>query len=121
MAHLLLMLNTTLNDCQISYSAKIDNGFRIYHSIGIVLGEVTAGEKFTLYQNTTVGMNHWIAENGQKFPTFGDNITLHPGSLVAGPIHIGNNARIGANAVVLKDVGTGITVVGPKSAFLESK
>ncbi|MDN5372950.1 MAG: serine O-acetyltransferase [Carnobacterium sp.] len=117
-AHLFSMLNTTLNGCQISYDAKIGVGFKIYHSVGIVLGNTIAGNEFTLYQNVTVGMNHRVNDNGQDTPIFGDNVSIYSGAVVVGPITIGNHVRIGANTVVLKDVPNHTTVIGTKPTYI---
>lgn len=56
------------------------------------------GKNFMFHQNCTIGYNH-----GEK-PTIGDNVSVYAGAVIAGDIKIGNNVKIGANCVVLKDV-----------------
>lgn len=118
-AHLLSILNTFLNGIEIAYTANIGPGFIIYHPVGVVLGRVTAGKEFSVYQNSTAGMNHKTAEDGQQFPIFGDGVTLYSGAVVAGPITVGDNARIGANVAVFEDISDNTTVVNERPTFIK--
>lgn len=96
----------------ISPAARIGPGFRIAHSVGIVIGhDVVAGENFEVFSNVTLGGRDRVS-NGRTMPTFGDNVTVFAGAAVLGPINIGDNVSIGANAVVIKDVPSNVAVAG---------
>lgn len=97
---------------EISQAADIGPGFRIAHSVGIVLGpKVKAGSNFELFQNVTVGGRDREI-NGRIKPSIGDNVTIFTGAVVLGPIEIGDNVSVGANAVVTKDVISNVVVAG---------
>lgn len=85
---------------EIGLNAKISNGFHIAHLNGIVVGDkAIIGENFTIYQQVTIGQKDGL------YPVIKDNVILYPGSKVIGDIVIGSGAKIGANALVLKNVG----------------
>jgi len=87
----------------IGNSAKIGPGFLIIHYGGIfIAGDVVAGSDLTITHDITLGFSR--AKNIQGFPTLGSNVYIAPGAKLAGSISIGNNVRIGANAVVEKNV-----------------
>jgi serine O-acetyltransferase len=87
----------------ISADAEIGPGFQIIHYGGIfVASDVVAGSGLTITHDVTFGFSR--ARNIQGFPTLGNNVFIAPGAKLAGRIHIGNNVKIGANAVVEKDV-----------------
>ena len=87
--------------------ADIGGGLYIAHPVGTVISASKIGENCTVIANVTIGMrNEWA------FPTIGDHVFIGAGARVLGGISIGNNARIGANAVVIDDVPDGATVVG---------
>lgn len=111
-AVILMNLNTFLNSCQISYKAKIDEGFMIYHPVGIVIGDITAGKELRIFQNVTVGSNTRISEEGNRYPVLGNNVILYSGCVVAGPINIGNHVKVGANTVIQKNVSENSIVIG---------
>jgi serine acetyltransferase len=80
------------------------------HPVGIVIKRDTIlGENVTIRQNTTIGMRHRPDESGC---TIEDNVDIGANVLILGPVNIGNGARIGAGAIVLKDVPEGRTIVG---------
>lgn len=107
-------LNIILNNCEISYNAEIGLGFKIYHAFGIVIGDAKIGEKFAVFQNTTVGKN----VNHSQYPIIGDNVTMYTGSVIVGAIVIGDNVSVGANTVVTKDVPGNSSLIGAKAQYI---
>ncbi|MFI3241617.1 MAG: serine O-acetyltransferase EpsC [Alphaproteobacteria bacterium] len=96
---------------EIHPAAKIGNNFFIDHGFGVVIGETTEiGNNVTLYQNVTLGGTG--KDVGKRHPSIGDNVIIGSGAQVLGPVNIGKNAKIGSNAVVLKDVPSFATAVG---------
>ena len=91
--------------------ATIGPGLFIDHATGVVVGETTEiGEDVTLYQGVTLGGTS--LERGKRHPTVGDRVTIGAGAKVLGPITIGHDSRVGANAVVVRDVPPDSVVVG---------
>ena len=83
--------------------AQIGPGFQINHYGGIfIAGDVIAGEFFTITHDITLGYSR--AKTKQGFPVIGNNVYIAPGAKLAGRITIGNNVKIGANAVVERDI-----------------
>jgi serine O-acetyltransferase len=83
--------------------ARIGPGFQINHYGGIfIAGDVVAGECFTITHDITLGYSR--AKTKQGFPVIGNNVYIAPGAKLAGRIRIGNNVKIGANAVVERDI-----------------
>lgn len=96
---------------EIHPGAKIGKGFFIDHGMGVVIGETTEiGDNVTLYQGVTLGGTG--KDKGKRHPTIKNNVVIGSGAKVLGPITIGENSKIGAGAVVLKDVEKDTTVVG---------
>lgn len=92
---------------EIAVSQDIGGGLYIAHPIGTVISVEKMGSNCTIIASVTIGMrNEWA------FPTIGDGVFIGAGARVLGGIHVGDNAVIGANAVVIKDVPDGATVVG---------
>jgi serine O-acetyltransferase len=96
---------------EIHPGATIGEGFFIDHGAGIVIGETTEiGNNVTLYQGVTLGgTGH---EKGKRHPTLGDNVVVGNGARILGSFTVGENSRIGAGAVVLREVPPEATVVG---------
>ncbi|WP_274054937.1 serine O-acetyltransferase [Thalassomonas haliotis] len=100
-----------LTGVEIHPGATLGKRFFIDHGMGIVIGETAEiGDDCTLYHGVTLGGTSWNA--GKRHPTLGNNVVIGAGAKVLGPLNIGENARIGSNAVVVKDVPEGATVVG---------
>jgi serine O-acetyltransferase len=96
---------------EIHPGARIGPGFFIDHGMGTVIGETAeVGEDVTLYHNVTLGGVSLKKE--KRHPTLDDNVVVGAGAQVLGPIHVGAHARIGANAVVVKDVPSDSVVTG---------
>lgn len=91
--------------------ATIGRRFFIDHGLGVVIGETTEiGDDVTLYQGVTLGGRKM--KPGKRHPTLGNNVIVGAGAKILGPFRVGDNARIGSNAVVLDEVPDGATVVG---------
>lgn len=100
-------INSGLCGCVIGRGAEFGPGFVIVHANGIVInGAVRGGANVILEHQVTIG-----AEK-RAFPTLGDNVFIGAGAKILGGVHIGDCARIGANAVVLHDVPAYATAVG---------
>ncbi|MBN8485847.1 MAG: serine acetyltransferase [Sphingomonadales bacterium] len=93
--------------------AKIGRNFFIDHGF-VVIGETAEiGDDVTMYQGSTLGgTNPTNGVGGKRHPTIGDGVIVSLGAAILGPIHVGAGARVGANAVVTKDVPEGATMVG---------
>ena len=96
---------------EIHPGATIGKGFFIDHGMGVVIGETTIiGDDCTLYQGVTLGGTG--KDRGKRHPTLGSNVMVGAGAKVLGPVKIGDNAKIAAGAVVLKEVPANATAVG---------
>ena len=96
---------------EIHPGAKIGKRLVIDHGMGIVIGETAEiGDDCLLYQGVTLGGTG--KDLGKRHPTLGNNVMVGAGAKVLGPFRVGNNARIAANAVVLREVPDNATVVG---------
>ena len=96
---------------EIHPGATIGRRFFIDHGMGVVLGETAEiGDDVMMYHDVTLGGRS--LERTKRHPTIGDGVVLGAGSRVLGPVTIGAGARIGANAVVVRDVPPGAVVVG---------
>ncbi|MBS0482782.1 MAG: serine acetyltransferase [Proteobacteria bacterium] len=93
--------------------ARIGRNFFIDHGF-VVIGETAdIGDNVTMYQGSTLGgTNPTNGVGGKRHPTIGDDVIVSLGAAILGPISVGAGARIGANAVVTKDVPEGATMVG---------
>ncbi|MEA4893563.1 MAG: serine O-acetyltransferase EpsC [Peptococcaceae bacterium] len=111
LARFVSQLSRFITGIEIHPGAKVGRGLFIDHGMGIVIGETAEiGDDCTIYHNVTLGgTGH---DTGKRHPTLGNNVLVAAGAKVLGPIYIGDNARIGANAVVLKNVEENATVVG---------
>ena len=100
-----------LTGVEIHPGAKIGTGFFIDHGMGVVIGETSEiGDFVTLFQGVTLGGTG--KERGKRHPTLGNHVVVGAGAKVLGGIRIGDNVKIGANAVVLRSVPANSTVVG---------
>jgi serine O-acetyltransferase len=96
---------------EIHPGARIGRRFFVDHGMGVVIGETAEiGDDVTLYQGVTLG--GVSLDPGKRHPTLGDNVVVGAGAAVLGPFTVGDGARIGSNAVVVKEVPPGVTVVG---------
>ena len=96
---------------EIHPGAEIGENFFIDHGNGVIIGETAVvGNNVTLYQGVTLGGTG--KEHGKRHPTIGDNVMISAGAKIIGSFRIGENSKIGAGSVVLKEVPPGSTVVG---------
>jgi serine O-acetyltransferase len=107
LSFLVYRLNVHIGHVVIGRGADFGPGFVILHSLGIVVNtEVRAGKNLVIEHGVTIG-----AEKG-KSPVLGDNVFIGAGAKIIGGVRIGNDVKIGANAVVTKDLPDGATAVG---------
>ena len=107
---LIWRFNVLFTGAYLSPNARIGPGLRLPHPIGIVIGDgARIGSNVTIYQNVTLGVSDPVT---MLYPTVGNDVAIYCGAVLLGDIRIGDNAVIGANAVVLKDVPDGMTAVG---------
>lgn len=96
---------------EIHPGATIGKGLVIDHGMGVVIGETAeVGDNVLLYHGVTLGGTG--KDKGKRHPTIGNNVIIGCGAKVLGPINVGDNAKIGANAVVVKPVPSSATAVG---------
>lgn len=116
-AKIIYHLMQILLGCTIPYSALLEEGVNIAHFHGIVIHQNSKiGAKTIIYQNVCIG-----GRNGSGGAIIGQNCILGAGSCVLGNIKIGNNVKIGANAVVLKDIPDNCTAVGVPAQIVNTK
>jgi serine O-acetyltransferase len=105
---------------EIHPGATIGRRFFIDHGMGVVIGETSViGDDCTLYHGVTLGGTSW--NKGKRHPTLSDKVVIGAGAKVLGPITLGEGARIGSNAVVVKDVPKGATAVGIPARILDEE
>jgi serine O-acetyltransferase len=119
-ARILTQLTRFLTGIEIHPGATIGRRFFIDHGMGVVIGETAElGDDVMVYHGVTLGGRS--LKQGKRHPTIGDRVTIGAGAKVLGPLHIGDDSAIGANAVVTRDmpaesIATGIpAVVRPRT------
>jgi serine O-acetyltransferase len=110
------LLNKWLNSCVIGAGAQFEEGLILMHPVGIVINSKVRGGKNVIIESGVV-----IGDEKGQAPQLGDNIFIGAGAKIIGEITIGNNVKVGANAVVTKDVRDSVTVVGIPAKELERK
>jgi len=119
-ARLVSQLARWFTGIEIHPGARIGRRFFIDHGMGVVIGETAEiGDDVTLYHGVTLGGTAWQKE--KRHPTLGNNVVVGAGAKILGPVYIGDNARVGSNSVVVKDVPAGVTVVGIPGRALQPK
>jgi serine O-acetyltransferase len=118
LARVLSNVARLITGIEIHPGAQIGRRFFIDHGMGVVIGETAViGDDCTLYHGVTLGGTSW--QKGKRHPTLGRDVVVGAGAKVLGPIEIGDGARIGSNAVVVKAVPPGATVVGVPGKLVE--
>lgn len=111
-ARLLAMLARWLTGIEIHPGARLGRGVFIDHGMGVVIGETTEiGDHCTIYQGVTLGGTS-LVKGSKRHPTLQSRVVVGAGAKVLGPFTVGEGARIGSNAVVVKAVPAGATVIG---------
>lgn len=115
MASLRHLVWSVLTQSDISPKAKLGEGLKLPHPNGVIIHEdAVVGNDCMIMQQVTIGM---IGEG--EVPILGDRVYVGAGAKIIGKVRVGDGARIGANAVVTRDVATGFTAVGvPARAFM---
>ena len=109
-----------LTGIEIHPGATIGRRFFIDHGMGVVIGETALiGDDCTLYHGVTLGGTSW--NKGKRHPTLSDGVVVGAGAKILGPVTIGRGAKIGSNAVVVKDVPDGATAVGIPARILDDE
>jgi serine O-acetyltransferase len=120
LARLVANLARWITGIEIHPAAEVGRRFFIDHGMGVVIGETAViGDDCTLYHGVTLGGTSW--EKGKRHPTLGRDVVVGAGAKVLGPIEIGDGARIGSNAVVVRSVPPGVTVVGVPGRLVQRK
>lgn len=105
---------------EIHPAAIIGRRFFIDHGHGVVIGETAIiGDDVTLYHGVTLGGTSW--DGGQRHPTLEDNVVVGAGAKILGPITISEHARVGSNAVVVRNVARDTTVIGIPARIVSRK
>jgi serine O-acetyltransferase len=107
-----------LTGIEIHPGAAIGRRVFIDHGMGVVVGETAViGDDCTLYHGVTLGGTSW--KKGKRHPTLENGVVIGAGAKVLGPITVGKEAKIGSNAVVVKDVPAGATAIGIPARILD--
>jgi serine O-acetyltransferase len=110
-----------LTGIEIHPGAKVGNRVFFDHAMGVVVGETAEiGDGCTIYQGVTLGGTS-LYKGAKRHPTLGKNVVVSAGAKVLGGFEVGDGAKIGSNAVVIKPVPAGATAVGIPARILESK
>jgi len=119
LARFLSHLTRWLTGIEIHPGATIGRCVFIDHGMGVVIGETAViGDGCTLYHGVTLGGTSW--HKGKRHPTLGKGVVIGAGAKVLGPITLGDGARVGSNAVVVRDVPAGATAVGIPARIVEA-
>lgn len=118
-ARAISQLARSLTGIEIHPAAKIGKGLFIDHGCAVVIGETTEiGDNCTIYQGVTLGGTG--KHCGKRHPTIGNNVMVGAGAKVLGPFKVGDNSKIAAGAVVLKEIPADSTAVGIPAKVVNS-
>jgi serine O-acetyltransferase len=117
LARIVSQISRFFTGIEIHPAARIGKRLFIDHGMGVVIGETCElGDDVILYQGVTLGGTG--KEKGKRHPTIGNNVVIGSGAKVLGSFTVGDNSRIGANAVVLQEVPPNSTVVGSQGRLV---
>jgi len=117
-ARLVSNIGRLLTGIEIHPAAQLGRRIIIDHGMGVVIGETAVvGDDVYMYHQVTLGGTS--SARGKRHPTIGRNVIIGAGAKILGDILVGEDARVGANAVVVQDVQPGITVVGIPARAVE--
>ena len=120
LARFISHLGRWLTGIEIHPGATIGRRVFIDHGMGVVVGETAEiGDDCTLYHGVTLGGTSW--NKGKRHPTLMPGVVVGAGAKILGPITIGAGARVGSNAVVVKDVPANATVVGAPAKVIKTR
>ena len=123
LARVISYLGRFITGIEIHPAAKIGKFLFIDHGMGIVIGETTEiGNNVTIYHGVTLGgvspsENSESQKNKKRHPTICDNVIIGSGAQILGPVTIGENAKVGSNSVVTKDVESSRSVIGNPARY----
>jgi serine O-acetyltransferase len=126
-ARMISQISRFLTGIEINPGARIGRRLFIDHGMGVVIGETAiVGDDVTLYHDITLGgiapsINSVSQVNVKRHPTLEDGVIVGAGAQILGDIVVGRNARVGANAVVVRDVPPGVAVVGIPGRVVKPK
>jgi serine O-acetyltransferase len=126
-ARALSQFNRFVTGIEIHPAARIGKRFFIDHGMGVVIGETAKiGDEVTLYHDVTLGgvapsVDSESQRDRKRHPTLEDRVIVGSGAQILGPITVGECARVGANAVITKDVADGVTVVGIPGRVVQAR
>jgi len=101
---------TLVAGIELPYTIRLGRRVRIWHHGGIVLSALSIGDDVQIRQNTTMGLAS--TDRPEEIPRIGHRVDIGCGACILGPVSVGDDSKIGANAVVIADVPAGSTAVG---------
>jgi len=121
LARFIAMLSRWLTGIEIHPGARLGRGVFIDHGMGVVVGETTEiGDHCTIYQGVTLGGTS-LVKGSKRHPTLEARVVVGAGAKVLGPFTVGEGAKIGSNAVVVKAVPPGATVIGIPARIVDEQ
>jgi serine O-acetyltransferase len=121
LARFIAMLSRWLTGIEIHPGARLGHGVFIDHGMGVVIGETTEiGDHCTIYQGVTLGGTS-LVKGSKRHPTLEAKVVVGAGAKVLGPFTVGEGAKIGSNAVVVKAVPPGATVIGIPARIVDEQ
>lgn len=118
-AKLFAIFNLAIFGLEVSPKVAIGGGLFLPHTVGTVIGAESIGENCTIFQGVTLGASEMdLQYSREKRPVIGNNVLIGAGAKVIGPVRVGDHAKIGANAVVVKDVPSGVVAIGVPATWV---
>lgn len=116
MPGIIMRICRVLYSCELPYTAKLGKDVLFVHNgLGVVIhGRCIIGDGTKIYQNVTIG-----GRNNKGFPVIGKNVFIGANALILGGVHVGDNAQIGAGAIVIEDVPANAIAIGQKARIIE--